>query len=939
MKKTLALLLLPIILFCMGNGAQAQDLSQKVPFNKDVKTGVLPNGLKYFIRKNNKPEGKIELRLVVNAGAIQEDNDQLGLAHFMEHMNFNGLKNFPKNEIVSYLQSIGVEFGADLNAYTSFDETVYILPIPTDDKDKIEKGFTILADWSGNALLEGDEIEAERGVVLEESRLRKGANDRMMQKWLPKYLNGSRYADRLPIGKDQILKNFKHDVIKRYYKDWYRPDLQAVMVVGNIEPNEAERLIKKYFSGFKNPANPRTRPASYDVPQRTEKDAMVLTDDENMYTIVRINGNSRPSLKSETAGDYKSSLTRQLFSTMLSARYGEIVNSANPPFFFGSTNIGGGWARGYENYSSFAVCGNDKIEEATKTMLREAFRVRQFGFTEAELTRARSEILSNYELLYNERDKTASGQIVSELVRHFLEAESVPGIEWEYEFAKAQLPQIELGDVNQVAKDIDLDKNYFALITAKPSDKLPTEKTLMQWVDEAANEKLEQYEETAIADHLLPKEPTPGKIVKTETDKELGTTTWTLGNGAMVTLKPTDFKNDEIRFAAERKGGYSLYKGKDIYSGFYCNNVVDEMGYGEFNQNDLNKFLTGKKASAYVAAGLYTESMGGGSTNKDVQTMFELLNLKCNYARMDEEGYKSYISKEKQQAEAMKSNPRVAFSAEMEKYMYNNNPYANNYPDPEFFDEIDPKNALAFYNERFKSVNGMHFVFVGSFDEEEMKPLVLKYIASMGGEKLNTNYKDVGMEKRKGVNDFVFKKGSEEQAMIMDRIYGDTKYDADVNSKLNILSEVINNKITVKLREEMGGIYGGGMRVSMNQYPVETYEVVSYLPCGPEKLEELRAAYEQILKDVQKPNGITAEDLNKAVAPSLQQYSEKLKDNGYWLSVLSNSYLYGNDPHRILDYSERVKAIKPEELTKLASKYLNAPNKLNAKWIPEQAKP
>jgi len=939
MKKLLPLVLLPLLFLCFNFQSQAQNLNAKIPFDKSIKTGQLDNGLKYFIKKNAKPENKIELRLALNAGAMQEDDDQQGLAHFMEHMNFNGLKNFPKNEIVRYLQSIGVKFGADLNAYTSFDETVYILPIPTDDKDKIEKGFTILSDWSGNALLEGSEIDAERGVVLEESRGGKGADDRMMQKWLPKYMVGSRYAKRLPIGKDPILKNFKHDVLNRFYIDWYRPNLQAVMVVGDIEVAEAERLIKKYFSDFKNPANPRPRPKRYDVPQRSEKEAMILTDKEATYTVFQLNGNVRPTAENKTQGDYRGDLVEGLFNNLLSNRYDEYRNSEKPPFLFGSTRLGGGWARGYENFSSVAYCGPDQIKSAVQTVVREAIRARTHGFTATELERAKSSYLSRYEKSYNERDKTESRRYVSELVRHFLEGESVPGIDWEYNFTKNQLPSITLEEVNSIAKQIDIDKKYFALVTSKPSDKLPSEKQLLQWIDETVNEDIQAYKEEAVASKLLPKDPMAGKILQTSENKDLGTTTWTLSNGAKVTLKPTDFKNDEIRFSAKRKGGYSLYKGKDLMSGIYNNNVVDEMGYGEFDQTSLGKYMTGKNVRVGISSGLYAEDISGSSTKKDLQTMFELLYLKSNYAKMNEKGFKSFISKQKQQAGAMKANPRMAFMVESQKYLYKNNPYANDFPEPEEFDQIDAKNALDFYNERFNSAYGMHYVFVGSFENEEIKPLILKYIGGMSGKKIATDFRDVGKDKRKGNNKFVFKKGSEEKAMIMDMMYGDAKYDADEASKLYILSQVINTKITKKLREEIGGMYSGGMSIRLEKYPKPSYTVTSFIPCGPEKLEELRTAYYKILQEVQTGSGITDADVTEATAPALQSYSESIKKNNYWMSILTSSYYNNTDPNRILTYPKRLKSITTAELNRLAKQYLNAPNKFINQWQPEEEKP
>jgi zinc protease len=399
------LLLLAFLLPVLGYG---QIDGEKIPLDSKIKTGVLPNGLKYYIIQNKKPEKKIELRMVVNAGSILEDKDQLGLAHLMEHMNFNGLKNFPKNEVVHYLQSIGVEFGADLNAYTSFDETVYILPIPADDKDKIEKGFQIIADWSGAALLENEEINKERNVVLEESRLGKGADDRMMKKWLPEYLNGSLYASRLPIGDDELLKTFNPEVLKRFHRDWYRPNLQAVMVVGDIDPAEAEKLIKAKFSGFTNPANARPRPESFDLPARKSSKAMVLSDKESPYTMVQIIGNSQRSKSATTVKEYLDDVKQNLFNQMLAARLEELKNSSNPPFVFAAGGFNGGWARGWESFQLFAICGNEKIKDASQALAREALKIKKFGFTSNELERAKAELLAGYESMFKEKDKTES---------------------------------------------------------------------------------------------------------------------------------------------------------------------------------------------------------------------------------------------------------------------------------------------------------------------------------------------------------------------------------------------------------------------------------------------------------------------------------------------------------------------------------------------------
>jgi zinc protease len=428
----------------------AQDnLTDKLPVNPKLKIGKLPNGLTYYIQKNVRPEKKVELRLVINAGSILEDDDQQGLAHFTEHMAFNGTKNFKKNDLVSFLQTIGVEFGADLNAYTGFDETVYILPIPTEKKENIEKGFQILEDWASTVAFENGEVDKERGVVLEESRLGKGADDRMFRVVYPKMFEGSKYAERLPIGKDDILKNFKYDVIKRFYKDWYRPDLMAVLVVGDIEPADAESQIKKHFEKLKNPSSPRPRVLA-DVPERGKSEGVVVTDKEATNHVVEIYYTYKKAKDEILVQDYRDYLVRVLFTSMLGQRMQELTQKAEPPFVFGGSNIGG-WARGYEAYQSFAYLGKGGVEPAINALVQENERARKFGFTASELDRIKKMLMKNIERSYNERDKTESQNIVEEYIRNFLEKEPIPGIENEFKYYTKYLEGITLDEVNQYA--------------------------------------------------------------------------------------------------------------------------------------------------------------------------------------------------------------------------------------------------------------------------------------------------------------------------------------------------------------------------------------------------------------------------------------------------------------------------------------------------------
>src|SRR6187200_493630 len=477
MKSVTGILML--LLFHVSSFAQYK-LSDPLPTDPAVKVGRLANGLTYYIRKNAKPEKKLELRLAVNTGSVLENNDQRGLAHFMEHMSFNGSKNFPKNELVDYLQKTGVEFGADLNAYTSFDETVYILPIPTDDEAVVEKGFTVLEDWAFNNLFDKNEIEKERGVVLEESRLSKGSFERMSRQYFPQLFNGSKYAERLPIGKDEVLKTFKHETLKNFYRTWYRPNLIAVIVVGDIDPADAEKKIVAHFSKFTNPANATVRPAIIPTKQTTAPDAMVVTDDEATNTLLEIYNFVRPAKKLKTWGDYRESTVEGLVSSLINQRLTELTQKPNPPFVFANTGFQP-FLRGYNSFTSFAVLGEAPMQDALDALITETNRARQFGFLQTELDRAKASLLNVAEKSFNEKDKSESGVIVQQYVNNFLQGNPIPGVVHRYKFLQQVLSTISLQEINAVAKKMPSTANAFTLVEAptKQKDKLPSNANLL----------------------------------------------------------------------------------------------------------------------------------------------------------------------------------------------------------------------------------------------------------------------------------------------------------------------------------------------------------------------------------------------------------------------------------------------------------------------------
>lgn len=910
--------------------------TDKIPVDSKIKTGQLPNGLKYFIIQNKKPEKKIELRLAVNAGSILEDKDQLGLAHFLEHMNFNGSKHFPKNEVVHYLQSIGVEFGADLNAYTSFDETVYILPIPADDKKKIDQGFQILADWAGNALLENEEIDKERNIILEESRLGKGAGDRMMKKWLPEYLNGSLYANRLPIGDETLLKTFKYDVLKRFYKDWYRPNLQAVMVVGDIDPAEAERQIKEKFSSLKNPENARPRPHSFEVPARTASKAMVVSDKEQPYTMIQIIGNTTKEIPSTTAAEYLDDVEQNLFNAMLSARLDELKSAANPPFIFGFGGFGGGFARYTQNFQLAAICGNDKIETAIDAIVKEAMKIKKYGFTSAELERAKASMLAGYEKMYNERDKTESKQRVDELVRHFLTNECIPGIEWEYNFVKENLARITVEEVNKQKDKIDIDKNYFALVTTQTSDKLPSDAQVKAYVDKSLQAEVVAYQEKELPKQLLSQQPKAGNVVKETKDATINSTTWTLSNGAKVTYKKTDFKNDEIIFSGYRFGGASTYTATDYQSADYCNNVVDEMGYGAFSSTDLQKFLQGKTLGVNTWVDMNGDYVSGSSTVKDFETALQLLYLKSTSTRKDAEAFESFKNRQIQMIAQMKSSPESYYGDTLSSFMYNHNPRMKEIPTPADYNAINMDHAVAFYNQRFNTANGMNYFFVGSIPEATFKKLIELYIGGLGGNAIESKTKDLGIEPLKGTHDFTVYAGTEPKSMVNEIAYFYTPYNQNDELALSLLTEVVNNRITDIIREKMSAIYGGGAGLRLSKFPKEKFTLQSYLPCGPENAAKVKVAFWEILNEVKKPGNVLPEELSKAAETSIQKYKVGVKTNNFWLSSLSKYTQYGLPTANILNLESRIRAIQPATLTAVANKYIVEQNVIHALLMPEK---
>ena len=912
------------------------NLTSKLTIDPNVKIGKLSNGLTYYIRKNVKPEKKVQLRLAINAGSILEDADQQGLAHMMEHINFNGSTHFPKNELVSYLQSIGVQFGADLNAYTGFDETVYILPIPTDDSLKVDKGFTILEDWAGNATLSVEEIDKERGVVLEESRLGKGANERMRNKYFPLLLNGSKYSERLPIGKDSILKNFKAESLIRFYKTWYRPNLMAVIVVGDIDPAYAEKEIIKHFSHFKNPANAKPRPKEIAIAERKVAASMVLTDKEQPRNILQVFNYVEKDKTISTWNDYRESIIENLFNTIISQRFSEMTQQPNPPFIFGTATFGG-FIRGYRSFMNIALLNDRPVKDAIDALITGTESVKKYGVLPTELERAKSSLLNQIESAYKDKDKTESAELVGVYLNNFLTNSPAIGISDKTNFIKQILPTISLTEVNALTKRMETTQGKFSLLMASDKSKnpLPTDKELNTLIDAAHLIPVKAYEEKAVAKTLLDKAPIAGKVVNEILNKALGTTNWELNNGITISIKQTDFSNDEIKMDAWRWGGITKYPVEDKMNVTIATTAIQVMGIRDLSPTDLRKFLSGKTVSATPYLNPNDEGIEGSSSVKDFETFLQLVHLYFTQPRLDSSLFKGFISSQKSSIENMKANPNFYFADTLNKIQYKDHPWAPNFPSAADYDKINLARAFAIYKEIYGNAYGMHFTFVGNIDPIKAKPLIESYLGSLPGTAKEIKFNDVGLRPVKGLVEAYVNKGAAKQSRVTIIFSGESKYSLDESLKLDALTEVLNIKIIETLREQMSGIYGGGMRGSLINRPYNNYNITIGFPCGPENVDKLTTALFKILNDAIE-KGIEQKDLDKVKETLKKQNQDRLTRNEFWLDALSKAFIEKDDPTWHLEYTQKVDALTTNELQQLAKKYFDMKNYIKAVLNPEK---
>ncbi|MEP6468010.1 MAG: insulinase family protein, partial [Parafilimonas sp.] len=853
---------------------------------------------------------------------------------FNEHMAFNGSEHFKKNELVNFLQSIGVQFGADLNAYTGFDETVYILPIPLTDTSNFRKGLTVLRDWAGGLSFDSDQIDGERGVVLEESRLGKGADDRMFKKTFPVQYQGSRYAERLPIGKDSILKTFPYDAVRRFYHTWYRPDNVAVIIVGDVDVNKTEQLVKQYFGSLKNPPNEKKRFYAT-IPARAKDEAVVVTDKEATNFVVEVDYPFFIEKPDVTVGDYKNLLIKNLFTSMLNQRFADLTKSDNPPFLFASTNFSS-YARGYEGFSGFAVAGKSGPDTALNAMVKELERVKQYGFTDAELDRAKKRQLSFIEQSYNNRDKNESANYVQEYIDNFLTQEPSPGITVEYNLNNTLLPAINLNEVNALADPLKQNPHIFVSLTG-PSEsdyKLPDSTQLLQEVYAAMKMPVTPYTEKAMASSLLKTKPQAGTITNETKNDLLGTTELTFSNGAKVILKPTEFKNDEILLTSFHKGGVSRYNAIDKYSANYAATIVQQMGIGDFSPTDLSRFLAGKNVGVAPRISGLSAGVSGNSSVKDFETMLQLVYLYCTSPKKDEALFNAWKEKQKSSVQFAMQDPQTSFIDTFYQTLYQQNALAPVIiPKPYYFDSINLNRALEIYNSQLSDANDFTFIFTGNINVDSIKQLLATYIGGLPHTNNQALFADNGVRPVQGDVDLNVYKGTEDKSLILKVYSGVVAYDDDLALKAQALTAILDIKIDEDLREKLGAIYGGGIYGGLTKLPYNNYSFVLQLPCGPSNVDTLIKSANTEIEEI-KTDGPQQTDLDKVKKTWLEQYKVQLKENSFWSGKLQGIYFQGDDPQRIFNYEQNVNALTTDDIKNAANKLLGGDNVLTAVLYP-----
>lgn len=932
MKHLFRNLLVATLLASAGT-AFAQQMPP-IPMDKDVRMGKLENGLTYYIRKNTTNEKRADFYIAQKVGAILEEPEQRGLAHFLEHMAFNGTKNFPGTEkglgVIPWCETVGIKFGTDLNAGTGIDETIYnISNAPVTREGIVDSCLLILHDWASDLLLTDKEIDKERGVIHEEWRSTTNTTRRFYNSAFPTMYPGTRYSDCLPIGSMDVIDNFKYKVLRDYYEKWYRPDLQGLIIVGDIDVDAIEAKIKKVFNDIPKPVNPAPR-IYYPVPDNKEPIIFIGKDKEQTNMRLQIN------YKHEAFPDSLKTNMQYLFlnyakgmiSTMLNARLNELTQTATPPYIGAGVEDGDFIvAKTVQAFSGITVCKEDGIKLAFTTLLREIKRAHQFGFTESEYARARAEYLTQLESEFNEKGKKKNESYVNQYVANFISNEPMPSIEDRYAIMNQVAPNLPITMINEVMKSLIGEGNEVVTVFGPDKEGLvyPTKEEILDMMNKVKAESITAYVDKVSNEPLISKAPKAGKTVATKTNTIYGTTTLTLSNGVKVIVKKTDFKADEIQMKAISLGGNSLISNSEIINISSLGDVVELGGLGNFSTVELQKVLAGKKASVSPFIGTNTEGVSGSCSPKDLETMLQLTYLTFTAPRMDMDAFKSYLNRQKAALQNMEANPMVAFGDSVKSTAYGNHPRAMRMK-ADMVDKISYEKCLALYKDRFKDASDFTFILVGNVDLATAKPLLETYLGSLPSINRKETFKNLNMNVRKGQLTNVFSKQQAiPKATVLTLYTGNCKYNLRNSIMMSIVDQVLNLVYTEKVREQEGGTYGVGVQGELSKFPKEEFELQVFFQTDPAKKDKLTNIIFNEATALAK-NGPSEANLTKVKEYILKEQKEKMKENGYWLGNINEFIFTGVD--MTANYEATVNSITAADIKAFAQSLLSQKNRI-----------
>jgi len=910
-------------------------LDQLMPADPEVLIGALPNGLRYYVRANGKPAHRAELRLVVKAGSVLEDDDQQGLAHFVEHMEFEGTRNFPGQGIVQFLGALGLSIGADANAATSYDDTQYTLRVPTDVPGVLDRALLVLEDWAGAATFDESAIDRERGIVYSEWRMNLGADERIGDKIRRVQLEGSRYADRSPIGKPENIESAKREQLLRFYRDWYRPDLMAVIVVGDVNREAVAAMIRSHFSSLEAAPSRRPRPI-FDAPEHPGTKYAIVTDKETTATAVELS-DLRPARNQGTVGGYRDIIRDQLFSGMLTARLSELTQTASPPFFRAAANRGLFPApRSRDQAALEALVASDGVTRGLDGLVTELLRVSRFGFTATELDRTKQAMMRDYERAVTASPDRESESRADEYTRNFLQSEALPTIWQELAFHRRFLPEISLSELNALAADWFPAENRLVVVAApdKSGIVLPNQAQLESVVQAASGKRLEPYADGAAGQTLVDAPPPRGSIVKT-TVRAPGITEWTLSNGATVVLKPTTLKQDQVLFRATAPGGTSLASDADLIPARVADDVIPAGGVGRFSPVMLDRILAGTAAGVAPFITDTHEGMRGGSTPQDLETMFQLVYLRFTQPRADPTAFASMASEAKALLANQAASPEVVFNQTLDAILSRNSPRRQ--PEtPATVDQWSLDKSLAFYKARFADASNFTFVFVGSFTLDAIKPLVESYLASLPATHARETWRDLGIVPPTGVIEKTIEQGIAPKSNVAIVFSGPFTYDASHRLALDTMARVLQGRLFDTIRQELGGTYSITAIPTARKIPRPEFRVRIEWTCDPQRTAAL---VERVFEEVAfvKKTRLTADQMTRLRDGLMRDYETNSQENRYALDQIARRYEDGDAASlgEVDNVPARIAALTSDALQQAAQTYLDTRNYVKVTLMPE----